>query len=225
MIFEKLYAINVNENVEKKQNLSYLSWAWAWAELKKLYPTATYKIKKFGDQQLPYVYDENTGYMVFTEMTIEGITHEMWLPVMDGANMAMKSYRYDYNVFVWENRKKVWDTEKNDWKTTTKTVEQATMFDINKTIMRCLVKNIAMFGLGLYIYAGEDLPETEDKPTEKETTQKTKTKASVATDKQIELIKQLYTVDEINTMLERLNKDIYSLTVQEASQMIKARKK
>lgn len=147
-VFQDLFHLDVNERVEKKKTgntqLSYLSWAWAWAEVKKRYETADYEIKKF-ENNLPYVYDENTGYMVFTSVTIEGMTHEMWLPVMDGANKAMKSNSYNYT------------TKYNG----EKTVESATMFDINKTIMRCLVKNLAMFGLGLYIYSGEDLPEEE----------------------------------------------------------------
>jgi hypothetical protein len=141
--FEKLYRVNVNDYTEEKNGLTYLSWANAWAEVKKIYPDAQYTIKRF-DNNLPYVYDENTGYMVFTDVTIEGLTYEMWLPVMDGANKAMKNTAYTYKTKYGE-----------------KTVEPATMFDINKTIMRCLVKNLAMFGLGLYIYAGEDLPETE----------------------------------------------------------------
>lgn len=155
-VFQKLFHLDVNERVEKKKTgntqLSYLSWAWAWAEVKKRYETATYEIKKF-DNNLPYVYDENTGYMVFTSVTIEGVTHEMWLPVMDGANKAMKAHPYDYQVIKWTNGKRDGYT--------TKSVEIASMFDINKTIMRCLVKNLAMFGLGLYIYSGEDLPEEE----------------------------------------------------------------
>lgn len=139
--FTELNAIDVNGHTEKKNGLTYLSWAWAWGELKKVYPEAKYKVVK-NENGLPYFYDENTGYMVFTEMTIGDITHEMWLPVMDGANKAMKSSSYKVVSKFGE-----------------KVVEPATMFDINKTIMRCLVKNIAMFGLGLYIYAGEDLPE------------------------------------------------------------------
>jgi len=126
-LFEELNKINVSAKTEKKGNLTYLSWSWAWSEFKKKCPSATYKIKKFGG--LPYVYDEKTGYMVFTSVTVEDLTHEMWLPVMDFRNKAMK--------------------------------ENATMFDINKTMMRCLTKNLAMFGLGLYIYAGEDLPEKD----------------------------------------------------------------
>ena len=144
MNFEEVYKINVNEHTEKKNNLTYLSWAWAWAEFKKAYPDAEYEIKRF-ENGLPYVYDENTGYMVFTSVTAGDLTYEMWLPVMDGANKAMKKDPYTYMTKYGE-----------------KTVESATMFDVNKTIMRCLVKNLAMFGLGLYIYAGEDLPENNE---------------------------------------------------------------
>lgn len=144
-VFENLFKVNVNGQVEKKNGLNYLSWVFAWAEVKKRYPEATYEVKQFGENQLPYVYDENTGYMVFTTVTIKGLTHEMWLPVMDGANKAMKNKPYTYDT---RYKKGV-------------VVEAATMFDINKTIMRCLAKNLAMFGLGLYIYAGEDLPESE----------------------------------------------------------------
>ena len=93
-VFKTLNGINVNEHKEEKNGLSYLSWVWAWAEVKKNYPDAVYSIEKFNG--LPYVYDENTGYMVYTTVTIEGITHEMWLPVMDGANKAMKAQAYKY---------------------------------------------------------------------------------------------------------------------------------
>ncbi len=140
--FEEIYSINVNEKTEKKNGLTYLSWAWAWAEFKKAYPDATYTIKTF-DNNLPYVYDEKTGYMVFTEVCVGNLWHEMWLPVMDANNKAMKKESYTYTTKNGERQ-----------------VEAATMTDINKAIMRCLTKNLAMFGLGLYIYAGEDLPET-----------------------------------------------------------------
>lgn len=145
-VFDRLFAIDVNNQVEKKSSgngkeLSYLSWSYAWANVKKRYPTANYEICKFGDKQTPYIYDEKTGYMVFTKVTIEGVTHEMWLPVMDNRNEAMLDHARQVK-----------------YKNYTATVEAATMFDINKTIMRCLTKNLAMFGLGLYIYAGEDLP-------------------------------------------------------------------
>lgn len=150
-VFESLNAINVNDKVEKKSNLTYLSWAWAWAEVKKVYPTATYNVIGDPNNNKPYFFDENLGYMVMTSVTIEGQTLEMWLPVMDGANQAMKKESYEYTT-----------------RYGVKTVDAASMFDINKTLMRCLTKNLAMFGLGLYIYAGEDLPENnEPAPTAK----------------------------------------------------------
>lgn len=144
MTFDKLRSINVNEHTEQKDGLTYLSWAWAWDEVKKTYPDAVYKVWK-DEEGRPYIYDENLGYMCFTSVTIEGETLEMWLPVMDGSNKAMKSEPYEIQT-----------------KYKTITVKAATMFDINKTIMRCLVKNLAMFGLGLYIYAGEDVPQPDE---------------------------------------------------------------
>lgn len=156
--FEQLLAIDVNDKKEKrgegKNALDYLSWVFAWAEFKKVYPKGDYKINKFekGGHLVPYMYDE-TGYMVNTEVTNgEGETHEMWLPVMDSANNAMKSEAYTYKV-------KEYSSGKFTGNYIDKVVAPATMFDVNKAIMRCLVKNISMFGLGLYIYAGEDLPD------------------------------------------------------------------
>lgn len=154
--FVELYTKNVNDYVEKKQGLSYLSWSYAWAEFKKIYPDATYEVKKDENGRC-YFGDESIGYMVYTSVTAGGLTYEMWLPVMDGANKAMKLNAYTYTVADWQwdevqrKKVKVGDIEKS--------VEAVSMFDINKAVMRCLVKNLAMFGLGLYIYAGEDLPE------------------------------------------------------------------
>lgn len=146
-VFSNLSTVNVNEHVEKKNTgkvqLSYLSWTWAWAEVKKKYPDAVYEIVKF-ENGLPYCFDEKTGYMCYTRVTIEGITHEMWLPVMDSHNEAMLDHQRTVK------------TKYSEY-----TVDACTMFDVNKTIMRCLTKNLAMFGLGLYIYAGEDLPEEQ----------------------------------------------------------------
>lgn len=169
-VFETLNAVNVNEKVEKKQDLTYLSWAWAWSEVKKRYPDADYKIFRFGDNQWPFIYVEELGMMCWTSVTIRGETKEMWLPVMDGANKAMRFESYDYYVknpnFKYAKLNpesgKYFDRFGNEQKQyIEKTCEAATMYDVNKTIMRCLVKNLAMFGLGLYIYAGEDLPEDE----------------------------------------------------------------
>lgn len=153
-VYEELRAVNVNNHTEKKNGLTYLSWAWAWDEVMRRYPGAEYQIKEFDGK--PYLFDESLGYMVMTSMTIDGITRTMWLPVMDGANKSMKDKPYTYKVKEYANGK--WTggyTEKE--------VEPAKMFDVNTAIMRCLVKNIAMFGLGLYIYSGEDLPPEQPK--------------------------------------------------------------
>lgn len=142
--FAKLYAINVNNNVENRDGYNYISWAFAWAEFKKVYPDAVYKVIRNPANNMPYFDDDKFGIMVFTEVTAGGLTHEMWLPVMDGKNKAMKSTPYTYTTKKGQN-----------------TVESATMFDINTAIMRCLVKNLAMFGLGLYLYMDEKFPESD----------------------------------------------------------------
>ena len=141
-LFNQLNSINVQGKTEQKNGLTYLSWAWAWSEFMKVCPQAKYEIKMFDGK--PYIYDEKLGYMVFTSITVDDDTKDMWLPVMDGANKAMLDHPYKYMVGKYE-----------------KVCQAATMFDVNKTIMRCFTKNISMFGLGLYIYAGEDLPEEE----------------------------------------------------------------
>lgn len=130
--FEELYALNVNTHTEKKNNLTYLSWAWAWAEFVKMYPSAKYEVVK-NENGMPYFKDD-CGAFCYTKVTAGGLTHEMWLPVMDYKNQALKN---------------------------------PNAFDVNKTVMRCLTKNLAMFGLGLYIYAGEDLPEGEEEAPRK----------------------------------------------------------
>lgn len=140
--FDGLYQLNFTDSVKKKKNLNYLPWSKAWAELKKLYPDANYAIHKFGENSLPYILDEDLGYMVSTEVTINGVTHEMMLAVMDTSNRAMKNRDYTYKTRAGEN-----------------TVSAASMCDIARTIMRCLTKNIAMHGLGLYLYEAEELPE------------------------------------------------------------------
>ena len=141
-------SINVNSMTEKKQTggttLTYLSWASAWAVAKANFPDIEYEIERNPETCLPYWYDPLTGYMVFTKVTIGGQTHEMWLPVLDGANRAMKAEPYEVKM-----------------KYKTVVVAAASMADINRSIMRCLVKNLAIFGLGLYIYQGEDVPSTD----------------------------------------------------------------
>ena len=147
IMFNALSNLDLSDKCEKRESLTYLSWANAWSEFKSAYPSATYRILK-NEEGLPYFSDPNLGIMVFTEVTVDDVTHQMWLPVMDSKNKAMKLTPYTYQV--WDNYKKSFAE---------KTVQAASMFDINKTLMRCLVKNLAMFGLGLYIFQGDDLPE------------------------------------------------------------------
>ena len=147
IMFNALKNLDLSQKSEKRDMLTYLSWANAWSEFKSAYPSATYRILK-NENGLPYFNDPDLGIMVFTEVTVDDVTHQMWLPVMDSKNKAMKLQPYTYQV--WDNYKKAF---------VEKTVPAASMFDINKTLMRCLVKNLAMFGLGLYIFQGDDLPE------------------------------------------------------------------
>ena len=128
-VFEVLNAIDCSEHIEKKNGLTYLSWAWAWQILKKHYPASTYTIYESADG-LNYHTDGRTCW-VKTGVTVEGIEHIEYLPVMDFRNASIL-------------------------------VDKVTSFDVNKTIQRSLTKAVARHGLGLYIYAGEDLPDAAD---------------------------------------------------------------
>ncbi len=140
--FAKMLTVDVRKFVTTKQNQKYMSWVHAWQEFKRIYPDANYKViySEFG---IPYTVTP-LGIMVRTEVTANGETLPMHLPVMNNAMKSMKEVSYTYQT-----------------KNGEKQVEPATMMDVNKAIMRCLTKNIAMFGLGLFIYSGEDAPEQE----------------------------------------------------------------
>ena len=127
-VFETLNGVNCNEHTEKKNGLTYLSWAWAWAEVKKRYPDAFYKIYE-NEAGRPY-FDDGKTCWVKTGVTIEGLEHIEYLPVMDNRNNSIP-------------------------------LERVTSMDMNKAIQRSLTKAAARHGLGLYIYAGEDLPEND----------------------------------------------------------------
>jgi len=127
--FEILNSVDVSTKIEKKNNLSYLSWAWAWQGLKKLYPTANYKVYE-NAQEWNYFTDGHTGW-VKTGVTVDGLEHIEYLPIMDFKNKSIA-------------------------------LDAITSFDVNKAIQRSLTKAVARHGLGLYIYAGEDLPEGEE---------------------------------------------------------------
>ena len=170
-MFDALYSLDLSDKLERRENdkLSYLSWANAWAEFKRAYPNSEYRIIKDPTTNLPYFNDPNIGIMVYTEATADGQSYEMWLPVMDAKNKAMKEQPYTYQVY---------DSYKKTY--VEKTVQAATMFDINKAIMRCLVKNLAMFGLGLYVY-GEDLSNEENLVAENNLQRKQQPKRTRAT--------------------------------------------
>lgn len=129
-VFATLNAINCNDKVEKKGNLSYLSWAWAWQIVKTHYPEASYTIYEDANG-IPYFTDGKTCW-VKTGVTINGLEHIEYLPIM----FKNKSIPF----------------------------EQVTSMDMNKTIQRSLTKCIGRHGLGLYLYQGEDLPESADQP-------------------------------------------------------------
>lgn len=171
-MFDALYSLDLSDKLEKRENdkLSYLSWANAWAEFKRAYPNAEYRIIKDPTTNLPYFNDPAIGIMVYTEVAVDGQAYEMWLPVMDAKNKAMKEQAYTYQVYDGYKKQYV-----------EKAVQAATMFDVNKAIMRCLVKNLAMFGLGLYVYAGEDLPNEETFTAENNLQRKQQLKRTKAT--------------------------------------------
>lgn len=125
-----LLKINVNEHVEKKNGLTYLSWAWAWAEVLKVDPKATWNVATLAANRDPVWMMPDGSALVSVAVTIKGDMKSCVLPVMDHRNKAIKN---------------------------------PDAFAVNTAIMRCLAKAIAMHGLGLYIYAGEDLPEGEEK--------------------------------------------------------------
>ena len=128
-VFEVLNAIDCSEHIEKKNGLTYLSWAWAWQILKKHYPASTYTI--YEDALGRNFHTDGRTCWVKTGVTVEGIEHIEYLPVMDFRNASIL-------------------------------LDKVTSFDVNKAIQRSLTKAVARHGLGLYIYAGEDLPDAAD---------------------------------------------------------------
>lgn len=128
-VFKELNDVNVSDKIERKGKLSYLSWAWAWAELKKKYPLATSKVYEREDGRI--YWDDGRGAWVKCSVTVDDLEHIEFLPLMDFHNKAIP-------------------------------VEKITLMEINKAIQRAITKAIARHGLGLYIYAGEDLPEESD---------------------------------------------------------------
>ena len=131
-VFRVLSTDNVNDQVEKKMNLTYLSWARAWYEVKKFFPNANYTIYENKDGW-NYFHDGKTCW-VKVGVIIEGLEHIVYLPIMDNRNNSIP-------------------------------LEKVESTSTNKAILRALTKALAMHGLGLYIYSGEDLPQDIGEPT------------------------------------------------------------
>lgn len=173
--FEILNSINVNEHTEQKNGLTYLSWAWAWTEVKKVFPDATYTIYENNDGW-NYFTDGRTGW-VKTGVTINGIEHIEYLPIMDFRNKSIA-------------------------------LENITSFDVNKAIQRSLTKAVARHGLGLYIYAGEDLPEANEITEKKISSEQAITLMSLLkgkfSDEQIEkTLKGYYKANTVEELTEK----------------------
>lgn len=135
--FSELYKIDVNKNVEKKNNFNYLSWTYAWKTLQEHEPHSSYEVVKFNG--LPVCYLNDGSAIVEVIVTVNDVPRSMWLAVTDYSNKAIKN---------------------------------PSSADVANSTMRCFVKAIAMHGLGLYIYAGEDLPQVPKEPSAKEVMQR-----------------------------------------------------
>lgn len=183
-VFNTLNAINVNDHTEKKNGLTYLSWPWAWGEVKKRYPDAFFTIYESANGC--FYHTDGATCWVKTGVTIEGLEHIEYLPVMDFKNKSIP-------------------------------LGNVTSVDVNKAIQRSLTKAIARHGLGLYIYAGEDLPEDDpdakpktkkaaepaakEKPTEEQPTDRIKAaKAWTAKGVDTEFVLKLYNVKSLSEM-------------------------
>ena len=167
-VVEVLAKINVNDKVEKKNGLTYLSWAWAWKVLKENFPTSTYTIYENKDGW-NYFTDGRTAW-VKTGVSVLGIEHIEYLPVMDFRNKSIP-------------------------------LEQLTSFDVNKAIQRSLTKAISRHLLGIYIYAGEDLPSDSDGVV---SDRETKPSEVIVAGGQTEPIRKT-TVQVLNSFIEKLN--------------------
>lgn len=182
--FSKLNAIDVSKHTEKKNGLTYLSWAWAWGELKKVFPNAKYTVYENKDGW-NYHTDGRTCW-VKTGVTIEDLEYIEYLPVMDFRNQSIPA-------------------------------ERVTSFDVNKTIQRSLTKAVARHGLGLCVYAGEDLPDTTEKRAQEPKITK---KAAFVDPKHLALLNSAKTLEELDASVEKIKaelgdtfKDVRSLYV------------
>lgn len=143
-LFDTLSKVNVNDKTEKKGKFTYLSWAFAWGELKKVAPDAKVIVYHNEKDNMPY-FESEAGVLVKVGVEVNGIEHISYLPLMDFKNKSISKDSFD-------------------------------MMDVNKAIQRATVKAIGLHGLGLYIYAGEDLPEEEGEVVKTTSRKKTEVK-------------------------------------------------
>lgn len=204
--FAELYSVNVGDKTEDKGGLTYLSWAWAWGELKKRHPDANYTVYERQTEYGPvnYFTDGRTCW-VKTGVTVNGIEHIEELPVMNARNQSLP-------------------------------LEIVQSTDVNKSIQRSLTKAVARHGLGLYIYAGEDLPEEQedasgDQPVEEKKsapapkaarTAPTAAKATPAADSSTDARKPLQTLiseiaGKVKELIGKNKKPIYDKIVEEVT--------
>ena len=185
-VFETLNKIDVGEHIEKKNGLSYLSWAWAWKVLKENYPDANYKIYET-ENGCNYFTDGRTGW-VKTGVTVNGLEHIEYLPIMDYNNKSIP-------------------------------LEKITSFDVNKAIQRSLTKAVARHGLGLYVYAGEDLP--EEPKNEEKTVNQPQVASNVS--QQMRESAQLFNVSLVG-LATYLKKNISELTDEDVKNAIEMKR-
>ena len=181
MLEHELLKLNVKDFTEKKQGLTYLSWAHAWAYALKADPSANFHVHTFDGK--PYMNVNDTG-MVWVGVTMGGNTRTCWLPIMDHRNKA---------------------------------ITEPDAFQVNTAIMRCMTKALSLHGLGLYIYAGEDLPEGEEpEPKKKEEPKNKKSDADLQlfTDGIIEYTNTCSTVEGLNSYWKANQQQLDDLKVQ-----------
>tara|TARA_R110000823_G_scaffold203197_1_gene334024 strand:+ start:176 stop:805 length:630 start_codon:yes stop_codon:yes gene_type:complete len=176
-VWTTLSQINVSKNIEKKGNLSYLSWTWAWQTMMEHYPQATYEIteKTFADSSM------EVQVVMRIEDGDQSVERMMWLPVMDYKNKA---------------------------------IANPDSFAINTAKMRCLTKCLAMYGLGIYIYAGEDIPQAEKEALTKPLTKEQEITLSdlikeTATDTKKFL--RFYEIDQLNNMKQNMYQQAFAM--------------
>lgn len=203
-IFNKLNAINVNDKIEKKKrgdiHLSYLPWASAFEILLSSFADKEieYDVIENPNRELPIFGDAQKGYIVKTWIKIRGVTRKMWLPITDNKNNVMKDESYEYK----------------DNKNNKVIVNPINTFAINTAIMRCFVKNIAKFGVGLYVYKGEDLPTNEiiiqtplnNNESLSKTLDKAPSKEIIKLQKLFDLKKEIVLKNNINNRYETIDK-------------------